>query len=108
LREEIAKNGFIFEYSATFGQIIEFDKKGLPNSDIDKNLYNEYTKSIIFNYSYKYFYFDGYGKDFNVFNIKNVQTFNNYTQSLILTANLLSYFEQLLAYEDNTNVKIII
>ena len=105
LREEIAKNGFIFEYSATFGQIIEFDKKGLPNSDIDKNLYNEYTKSIIFNYSYKYFYFDGYGKDFNVFNIKNVQTFNNYTQSLILTANLLSYFEQLLAYEDNTNVK---
>ena len=46
---------FTFEYSATFGQII-------TNRTAD--LLNEYGKTIIFDYSYRYFYSDGYGKDF--------------------------------------------
>lgn len=88
LREEIGKNGFIFEYSATFGQVI----------GKNKDLLEEYSKAILFDYSYKYFYKDGYGKDFYVYNLKE----DAYTEShrdLLLTASLLSYYEQLLVLE---------
>ncbi|RLE46330.1 MAG: restriction endonuclease subunit R, partial [Candidatus Methanomethylicota archaeon] len=54
LRDKLAENGFVFEYSATFGQIL---------SERNKEILEEYAKSIIFDYSYKYFYLDGYGKD---------------------------------------------
>ena len=90
LREQIGKEGFIFEYSATFGQVIGKDKE----------LLEEYSKSIIFDYSYKYFYTDGYGKDFYVYNLREDRYTERYTD-LILTANLLSYYEQLLLYEEN-------
>jgi superfamily II DNA or RNA helicase len=55
LRDKLAQNGFVFEYSATFGQIL---------SEENEETLREYAKSIIFDYSYKYFYLDGYGKDF--------------------------------------------
>jgi len=112
LREKIAKNGFAFEYSATFGQIIEFTKSGQPkggkSNQTNIELYNEYTKSIIFNYSYKYFYEDGYGKDFYVYNIESKKkkkgggTIEYYTEEqkdLLLTAGLLSFYEQLVIFE---------
>ena len=51
----------MFEYSATFGQIL---------SERNKETLEEYSKSIVFDYSYKYFYLDGYGKDFFVINAK--------------------------------------
>lgn len=54
-RAKLAENGFVFEYSATFGQIL---------SERNRDVLEEYAKSIIFDYSYKYFYMDGYGKDF--------------------------------------------
>ena len=88
LREEIGKNGFIFEYSATFGQII----------GKNKDLLDEYSKSIIFDYSYKYFYTDGYGKDFYVYNIKE-DIYSDEQRSLLLTAGLLSFYEQLEIFE---------
>lgn len=90
LREKIGKNGFIFEYSATFGQVI----------GKDKDILEEYSKSIIFDYSYKYFYKDGYGKDFYVFNLREDRFTEKHTH-LILAANLLSYYEQLVLYEKN-------
>jgi hypothetical protein len=90
LREQIGRNGFIFEYSATFGQVIGKDQE----------LLEEYSKSIIFDYSYKFFYTDGYGKDFYVFNLRE-DTFTEKYTDLILTANLLSYYEQLILYEKN-------
>jgi len=93
LREEIAKNGFIFEYSATFGQVI----------GNDEDLLEEYAKAIIFDYSYKYFYTDGYGKDFIICNMKE----NAYTEiqrDLLLTAGLLSFYEQLVIFEENKNI----
>jgi hypothetical protein len=95
LRESVAKDGFIFEYSATFGQIIEFTRRGRVKREC-LDLYNEYTKSIIFDYSYKYFYTDGYGKDFYVYNIPTGN--NEYTeeqQELLLKAGLLAFYEQL-------------
>jgi len=90
LREQIGRNGFIFEYSATFGQVI----------GKNKDLLEEYAKAILFDYSYKYFYTDGYGKDFYVYNLKEDLYSEKYTD-LIITANLLSYYEQLMIYEQN-------
>ena len=102
LREKVAKNGFIFEYSATFGQIIEFTKSGQPKggklNQTNLELYNEYTKAIIFNYSYKYFYTDGYGKDFYVYNIRE-DAYTEKQRNLLLTAGLLSFYEQLVVFE---------
>ena len=101
LREEIAKNGFLFEYSATFGQVIE-SKKLRDNTD----LFDEYTKAIIFDYSYKYFYTDGYGKDFYIYNIKtnrkkNRSIYSHDQQNLLLIASMLSYYEQLIIFEEH-------
>ena len=46
IRNKLSENGLVFEYSATFGQILdERDKKTLA----------EYAKAIVFDYSYKYF-----------------------------------------------------
>lgn len=105
LREILSRKGFTFEYSATFGQIIKFTKSGTPKKgkigqgDIENTeLYNEYTKSIIFDYSYKYFYTDGYGKDFYVYNIEE-DIYSDEQRNLLLTAGLLSFYEQLEIFE---------
>jgi hypothetical protein len=90
LREELGKDGFIFEYSATFGQVI---------GERNKDLLEEYAKAIIFDYSYKYFYDDGYGKDFYVYNLRE-DSFTQSYEELILTANFLSFYEQSLLYEN--------
>lgn len=90
LREDLGKYGFVFEYSATFGQVI--DEK-------NKELLEEYSKAILFDYSYRYFYEDGYGKDFYVYNLREDSFTKNY-EVIILSANLLSFYEQLLLYEN--------
>jgi hypothetical protein len=90
LREKLAETGFIFEYSATFGQVI---------GPRDKDLMEEYSKAIIFDYSYKFFYADGYGKDFYLYNL-NEKSFQEKFRSLILTANLLAFAEQMLLYQN--------
>lgn len=102
LRNYLAKDGFTFEYSATFGQIL--DEK-------NETTLTEYAKSIIFDYSYKYFYLDGYGKDFSIINIKDKKNVDIEKQlgqaefqKIMFTANLLSFYEQLLVYEDNQNL----
>jgi len=92
LRNKLAENGFVFEYSATFGQIL---------SEKNKETLEEYAKSIIFDYSYKYFYLDGYGKDFSVLNIKQGKISDEEFQESMFIANLLSFYEQLLYYEEN-------
>jgi len=95
LRDKLAENGFVFEYSATFGQILNE-----KNSDT----LQEYAKSIIFDYSYKYFYLDGYGKDFSFLNVKQTIVSSEEFQETMFVANLLSFFEQLMVYEDNKNL----
>ncbi|MEM0201501.1 MAG: DEAD/DEAH box helicase family protein [Candidatus Micrarchaeaceae archaeon] len=91
LREDLGKNGFVFEYSATFGQVIDEE---------NRDLLNEYSKAIVFDYSYKYFYEDGYGKDFYVYNLRENNFTENYKE-LILSSNLLSFYEQFILYEKN-------
>lgn len=92
LRNKLAENGFVFEYSATFGQIL---------SESNRETLKEYAKSIVFDYSYKYFYLDGYGKDFSVFNVKQAKISERNFQETMFVANLLSFYEQLLVYEEN-------
>lgn len=95
LRKELAKDGFVFEYSATFGQIL---------SEKNKEVLEEYGKSIIFDYSYKYFYLDGYGKDFSILNVKEKKISDKKFQEIMFVANLLSFFEQLLVFEENKSL----
>jgi len=95
LRDKLSENGFVFEYSATFGQIL---------SEKNKETLVEYAKSIVFDYSYKYFYLDGYGKDFSVLNVKGTGISEQEFQEVMFIANLLSFYEQLLVYEENVNL----
>ena len=90
-RDDLAKTGFTFEYSATFGQALAAAK----NAD----LVEEYGKAIAFDYSYRYFYEDGYGKNFRILNIKYDE--ETKTETLLL-ANLLSFYEQRRYFKQST------
>ena len=92
-REALAETGFTFEYSATFGQALTAAK----NAD----LVEEYGKAIVFDYSYRYFYSDGYGKNFRILNVRHDE--ETQTQTLLL-ANLLSFYEQRRYFKQNTEV----
>ena len=92
LRNKLAENGFVFEYSATFGQIL---------SERNKDTLEEYAKSIVFDYSYKYFYLDGYGKDFSVLNVRQAKISEQEFQESMFVANMLSFYEQILNFEEN-------
>jgi len=92
LRNKLAENGFVFEYSATFGQIL---------SEKIKETLREYAKSILFDYSYKYFYLDGYGKDFSVLNVRQAKISEQEFSEIMFVANMLSFYEQILIFEEN-------
>jgi len=86
-RARLCANGFSFEYSATFGQAIK-----AATGPKQKELIQTYSKSILFDYSYKFFYDDGYGKDFNILNLSEEQ--EEETQPLYLTACMLGFYQQ--------------
>ncbi len=90
-REALSEDGFTFEYSATFGQAL--------NAAGDDALTAEYGKAIAFDYSYRYFYADGYGKDFRILNLQQ-ETTGDRTQTLLL-GNLLSFYEQQRIFDDH-------
>ena len=66
LRNALGATGFTFEYSATFGQALTAAR--------NDPLTIEYGKAIVFDYSYRYFYGDGYGKDFRILNLAEETT----------------------------------
>jgi hypothetical protein len=88
-RERLVEKGFAFEYSATFKEAITAANR--PEIDA------AYTKNILFDYSYRYFYEDGYGKDYRIFNLPKSYEELRFTY---LTACLLSFYQQLKLYED--------
>ena len=90
-RDELGKTGFTFEYSATFGQAL--------SAAGDDELTKEYGKTIVFDYSYRYFYGDGFGKDFRILNLKD--DINEEQTQVLLLGNLLSFYEQLRLYEEH-------
>jgi len=95
-RDKLSENGFAFEYSATFAQAINSGSGAKKDA-----LENEYVKSIIFDYSYKYFYNDGYGKDYSILNLNDD---SEDIKQTYLTASLLSFYQQMKIYENSKSV----
>lgn len=102
-RAALCADGFSFEYSATFGQAIKAagtatpPREGKPASK-GYTLTQTYARCILFDYSYRFFYGDGYGKDYNILNLAEEK--EDETRPLYLTACLLSFYQQCRRYED--------
>lgn len=82
----VGDTGFTFEYSATFAQVTESNDE----------LLREYSRSILFEYAYARFHRDGYGKDYEVINLKEESLYSD----RLLMAGLLTLYEQRRVYED--------
>ncbi len=90
-REALCRDGFSFEYSATFGQSVKAAN--------DKTMEQNYARWILFDYSYRFFHKDGYGKHYRILNL-SVQHSEDQRQ-LYLTAALLSFYQQLRIWLDH-------
>jgi len=90
-RSDLCAKGFAFEYSATFEQAVA----AAGNSEFE----NTYAKSVIFDYSYRWFYEDGFGKDYHILNLP--ESFEE-TKNVYLTACLLKFYQQLRIYEEKS------
>src|SRR5690625_4201641 len=93
-RDYLSKEGFAFEYSATFGQSV-----AAAGGQKKKSLVNEYAKTILFDYSYKHFYRDGFGKDYHILNLSDDD--NKTFVQKYLTGALLSFYQQKLVFKEN-------
>ncbi len=92
-RSKLCAKGFAFEYSATFEQAVQ----AAGNERIE----NSYAKSVIFDYSYRWYYEDGFGKDYRILNLP--ESFED-VQFVYLTACLLKFYQQLRIFEENVKV----
>ncbi|HUT54431.1 MAG TPA: DEAD/DEAH box helicase family protein [bacterium] len=90
MRNKLCEKGFSFEYSATFGQAMK--------ASGNKDLAHEYAKCILFDYSYKFFYGDGYGKEYRILNLEDDS--NDEHRRRYLTACLLAFFQQQKLFQD--------
>ncbi len=89
-RAELARGGFTFEYSATFDQIVGRDK--------DHSLRNTYARSVLFDYPYRDFHEDGYGKDYSIVNLPGgVEDANS---DIYLLGCLLTFYRQLRIWKE--------
>ncbi len=137
-RDKLTRDGFAFEYSATFGQAVsggnnaeaveaEIKKKKakllfettalgkLTDEQLAKlELTSEelrdariqatrevYGKSILFDYSYKFFYEDGYGKESLILNLNPNEDKKNERRYEYFTACLLSFYQQQYLFNRN-------
>lgn len=87
-RDQLCEKGFSFEYSATFKQAV----KGNPA------LTRRYARSIVFDYSYRYFYGDGYGKDYQILNLDEAT--EQARLDPYLTACLMAAWQQRRLFDD--------
>ena len=81
-RAELARGGFAFEYSATFNQIV----------GSDEGLRDAYGKCLAFDYPYRAFHRDGYGKDYAISNLP--QGAEDENSDMYLLGCLLSFYRQ--------------
>ncbi|EKH9019650.1 DEAD/DEAH box helicase family protein [Salmonella enterica] len=137
-RDKLTRDGFAFEYSATFGQAVsggnnveaveaEIKKKKakllfettalgkLTAEQLEKlELTPEelrdariqatrevYGKSILFDYSYKFFYEDGYGKESLILNLNPNEDKKDERRYEYFTACLLSFYQQQYLFNKN-------
>lgn len=91
-RQKLCAHGFSFEYSATFAQ----------SGGQHENLRQTYTKSILFDYSYRHFYSDGYGKQSQILNLE--KNLDGEDEFRYLVASLLSYYQQLRLFDDDSEL----
>lgn len=97
-RTRLSAEGFAFEYSATFKQALNAKSTGSTQKARDERIMmEEYGKSIIMDYSYKYFYQDGYGKDYRIYNLQN--SIDAEQRQLYLVGCLLSFYQQIKLFE---------
>jgi len=89
-REQLCENGFSFEYSATFGQAMK--------ASGNRTLQQTYAHCIMFDYSYKYFYSDGYGKEYRILNLEDDS--EEARRRRYLTACLLAFYQQQKLFTD--------
>lgn len=89
MRDRLSAKGFAFEYSATFGQAMKAAKKPA--------LEQAYAKAVVFDYAYRRFHADGFGKDFRVLNIDDAGEETLHHRYLV--AALLGFYQQVLLYE---------
>ena len=83
-RRELSRGGFTFEYSATFNQVV--GKKDA------RDLLNAYGKCMLFDYAYRRFHRDGFGKDYAILNLPGgVQDENS---DMYLLGCLLTFYQQ--------------
>ncbi len=86
-RGELSRGGFTFEYSATFNQIAS-----------DGELLNAYGKSVLFDYPYRTFHRDGYGKDYAILNLPGGAQDSN--SDMYLLGCLLTFYQQCRLWRD--------
>lgn len=137
-RDKLTRDGFAFEYSATFGQAVsggnnaeaveaEIKKKKakllfettalgkltdeqLAQLELTSEELRDariqatrevYGKSILFDYSYKFFYEDGYGKESLILNLNPNEDKKNERRYEYFTACLLSFYQQQYLFNRN-------
>lgn len=89
VRDMLAKDGFSFEYSATFGQAVSSENK----KDV-RVLWELYARNILFDYSYRYFFDDGYGKEAMILNLEEQEDDPEERRFEYLVGNLLACYQQ--------------
>lgn len=89
MRNKLCSDGFSFEYSATFGQAV----------GAKPALADQYSRSILFDYSYRWFYKDGFGKDHQILNLD--ATADDTHRFTYLVGGLISFYEQLKVFADH-------
>ncbi|OOR98380.1 hypothetical protein B0187_08920 [Haemophilus paracuniculus] len=120
-RNALIGNGFSFEYSATFGQAVkdrktvaDFEKAEIKKKgELDwadkkalrqKSIFEVYAKAILFDYSYKYFYQDGYGKESLILNLDSEYAEQGDNEKKYFLAGLLSFYQQLYLFERDEKI----
>ena len=88
-RNALCRKGFSFEYSATFGQAVRGDAA----------LGGLYARGTLFDYSYRWFHGDGFGKDYRILNLEEDGGAD--WMASYLTACLLAFFQQQRLYREH-------
>ena len=87
-RAELARGGFSIEYSATFNQVARKDD----------DLWRAYSRSLLFDYGYRQFHADGYGKDYTISNLPAGMEDAN--SDMYLLGCLLTFYQQVRLYRE--------
>ena len=95
-QEALSRDGFLLEYSATFAQAI-----GAATRRVQEELLSTYGKAILFDYSYRYFYGDGYGKTFRVLNLKKASSEKAHE---LMMGGLLIFYQQAMLHKQHWEV----